>query len=397
MGLSEGELAERAGCTPETVRRFVALGVLARGKGDRPFEPSDVHRVRIMEAFDAAGVELRAIADGIAAGELSYDSLGLYLPEPAAFSRTYAELAAETGRSPEVLRRLVGEFGLPQRSDEPRVREDDARLVADLLAVWAEAGDEELARLARTYGEGLRRLVVSDLQLAETALFAPLRSRDLEEMRKRAPEIATQMVGVAERLLIWLRRRHLEQEVVSFIVQTTEDYMRERGLAPKGPRRHPAIAFLDLAGYTTFTEERGDEAAAEVANRLASLVRQAAQSHGGNAVKWLGDGVMFYFAEVGGAVLSALELVDRIPASIDVRARVGVNAGPVIPREGDYFGRTVNVASRIADYARPGEVLVTDEVRARRPEGVEFTSIGPVALRGLKEELMLYRAVRSQS
>jgi class 3 adenylate cyclase len=66
--------------------------------------------------------------------------------------------------------------------------------------------------------------------------------------------------------------------------------------------RPPAVCFLDLTGYTRLTEERGDEAAAELAARLAGLVRRSAQEHGGTPVKWLGDGVMFYFREPAAAV-----------------------------------------------------------------------------------------------
>jgi adenylate cyclase len=112
-------------------------------------------------------------------------------------------------------------------------------------------------------------------------------------------------------------------------------------------------------------------------------------------VKWLGDGVMFHFDDPSSAVLTGLDLVEQTPAAVDVRARVGINAGNVIFRDGDYFGRTVNVASRIADYARPGEVLVSDEVKERwGGEGVRFEEIGPVALKGLKDELTLYTASR---
>jgi adenylate cyclase len=104
---------------------------------------------------------------------------------------------------------------------------------------------------------------------------------------------------------------------------------------------------------------------------------------------------MFFFPEPSGAVLAALDLVEQTPATVDVRARVGVTAGRVIFRDGDYFGRTVNVASRIADYARPGEVLVSDEVKELWGNGgVRFDEIGPVALKGLREELTLYSASR---
>jgi len=95
-------------------------------------------------------------------------------------------------------------------------------------------------------------------------------------------------------------------------------------------------------------------------------------------------------------VLTSLDLVEQTPAAVDVRARVGINAGRVIFRDGDYFGRTVNVASRIADYARPGEVLVSDEVKERwSGDGVRFDPIGPVALRGLREELVLHSVSRA--
>jgi adenylate cyclase len=396
---SETEVAERSGCSLERVRELTRLGILVPREEDGRFDATDVHRVRLLQAFEDAGIETELIARGIASGKLSYENLGLFLPEPAAFSKTYAELADEVGRSPELLHRLVSEFGLPQPSGESRLREDDTRMLADLLAVWAEADDDELARLARVYGQNVRRVVASDLELASSALFARLRRLDLpdHEMRKAAGETGTRLMALGEELLLWLRGRHLEHEVLSATVQNTEDYLQELGVSPRRPRRPPAIAFLDLTGYTTLTEERGDEAGAELADRLATLVHETAQNHGGHPVKWLGDGVMFYFPEPASAVLTGLDLVERTPAAIDVRARVGVNAGRVVFREGDYFGRTVNVASRIVDYARPGEVLVSDEVRKRwRGQGVRFDPLGPVALKGLKDELMLHTVSRDE-
>jgi adenylate cyclase len=398
MGLTEAEVAERSGSSVERVQELTRLGILVPRDDGAPFDATDVHRVRLLQAFEDAGIQAEVIARGIAAGKLSYENLGLFLPEPAAFSNTYAELAVEVGRSPETLRRLVGEFGLPQSPAEVRLREDDAHVLKELLAVWAEADDEELARLARAYGQNVRRLVASDLELADTAIFSRMRRLGLadDEMRKLAGEKGIAVMALGERLLLWLRGRHLEHEILSTTVQNTEDYLQELGMAPKRQARPPAIAFLDLTGYTALTEERGDEAAAELADHLATLVQQAAQSHGGHSVKWLGDGVMFYFSEPRAAVLSALDLVEQTPAAVDVRARVGVNAGRVIFRDGDYFGRTVNVAARIVEYARPGEVLVSKELReCSGSDGVRFEPIGPVALKGLKEELTLHSATRA--
>jgi adenylate cyclase len=157
--------------------------------------------------------------------------------------------------------------------------------------------------------------------------------------------------------------------------------------------RPPAMCFLDLTGYTRLTEEQGDEAAAALAARLSDLVRRSAREHRGTPVKWLGDGVMFYFREPADAVLAAVEMVALLGRNRLPPAHVGVHAGPVIFQEGDYFGRTVNLAARIADYARPGEVLVSQEVVDAAAAGsVRFTEIGPVELKGVPGTLRLYTA-----
>jgi adenylate cyclase len=396
MGLSEAELAERSGCTVEKVRELVRLGILVP-HGDS-FAARDAHRVRLMQAFEEAGIDLEVIARGIESGKISYENVGLLLPEPAAFTTSYDELAAETDRSPELIRRLVRELGLPQAGAEDRLRDDDVPVLRELLAVWADADNEDVARVARAYGQNIRRLVASDLDIVSNSLFARLRQSGLsdEEMRDVARDLGLRVMALGERLMVWLRGRHMEHEVIAATVQGTEEYLQQLGEFEERERRPPAIAFLDLTGYTALTEERGDEAGAELADRLTTLVNQAAQAHGGRPVKWLGDGVMFYFPEPSTAVLTSLDLVEQTPNAVDVRARVGVNAGRVIFRDGDYFGRTVNVASRIADYARPGEVLVSDEVKERwSGDGVRFEQIGPVALKGLREELILHSVSRT--
>jgi adenylate cyclase len=159
--------------------------------------------------------------------------------------------------------------------------------------------------------------------------------------------------------------------------------------------RPPAMCFLDVTGYTRLTEERGDAAAADLAARLATLVRRSAQEHDGTPVKWLGDGVMFYFREPAAAVPAALQMVEMVGRQGLPPAHVGIHAGPVIFQEGDYFGRTVNLAARIAEYARPGEVLVSQEVVDAADGGpARFTEIGPVELKGVPGTLRLHTARR---
>jgi adenylate cyclase len=136
-------------------------------------------------------------------------------------------------------------------------------------------------------------------------------------------------------------------------------------------------------------------AAAELAEHLGQLAQRVSVRHGGRPVKWLGDGVMFFFPNPGPGVVAALEMVAGVTEAGLPPAHVGLHAGPVIFQEGDYYGQTVNLASRIAEYAQPGEVLVSQEVldNAAAAE-VTFREIGPVELKGVAGAIQLYAAHR---
>jgi adenylate cyclase len=252
--------------------------------------------------------------------------------------------------------------------------------------------------IARQLGESLRRLAESQILLFRTHIQEPLTAADPAEQRVRADAItaaATPLLPALERTVLLLYRRHLEHYVIESIVLNAEASLEQAGLGQRRPARPPAIAFLDLTGYTSLTEERGDRAAADLAARLVELVSTVAHQYGGHPVKLLGDGVMFYFPDPAQAVLAGLELVERIPDQGLPRARMGVNSGPVVFQDGDYFGGTVNVAARITDYARPGEVLVSDSVATATngPQGVRYQPIGPIALKGVMVPVTLHAAV----
>ena len=361
--LSEEELAQLVPCSPGGVRKLIELGILAPREEDKPFRSSDAHLVRLMTAFERAGISLDDVARGVAAGELSF-RLDLFLPEPDEASGTYEALAAQLGRSPELLRRLSSELGLPPPADD-RIRSDDAEMLSAIVTALDLVDDGELSRFARLYGGSLQRLIESALQFFDQAIHQRIVALDVstEEKDILIDEKGASVIDLVNRLVPWLQRRLREHVVLEYIVTTTESYMDERGIAPRRPRHPPAIAFLDVTGYTALTEDRGDAAAATLAAGLATIVREAADAGGGQAVKWLGDGVMFHFANPGAAVLSALDLVERTERTMSVPTRVGINAGSVIVQEGDYFGRTVNIAARIADYAGPHEVLVSEETK----------------------------------
>jgi len=112
-------------------------------------------------------------------------------------------------------------------------------------------------------------------------------------------------------------------------------------------------------------------------------------------VKWLGDGVMLHFPDPGRAVVAALDMVAGVAEAGLPPAHVGLHAGPVIFQEGDCYGQTVNVASRIADYAGAGEVIVSQAgVDASAGAGVLFREVGPVELKGVTGAMCLHAASR---
>jgi adenylate cyclase len=318
--------------------------------------------VRLMDAFEEAGVSLEDVARGVAAGELSFP-LGLFMPELAARSTTFDKLGEELGRSPELLRRLSFEVGLPP-SDDDRVRDEDTEILKLIMTRLDLASDDELSRFARLYGGTVQRLVSSGLQFFEQAVRQHVSAfDDLSNKEKDA--------------LVYQKAGGFTELVASIV-----PWLQQRASRTLGPR-------------VAVTEEHGDHAAAGLAAGLAGVVNQAAQAHHGRAINWLGDGVMFHFTDPGRAILGALDLVEQTEQAIGMPARMGINAGTVIAQEGDYFGRTVNIAARIADYAQPHEVLVSEDARqVATADGVEFQLIGDVSLRGVSHSVRLHRVVR---
>jgi class 3 adenylate cyclase len=373
----------------------VELGLL-RPDDDRLHPPSDVHVVRLMAAFDEAGISLEDVARGAAEGELTYP-LELFMPDPVAMPETYAELARTVGRPPELLRRMSAEMGFPA-SDDDRIRTEDAEMLSLIVSALDLADEDDLSRFARLYGGSMQRLVTSGIQFFDRTVRERVDTFDHlshEEKDRLTYEKGASFSQMTQQLVPWLQRRHRERVVLEYLVGRTESWLEERAIAQRPPRQPPAIAFLDLTGYTALAEERGDEAAAAVASDLAAVVQGTAQAHGGRPVKWLGDGVMFHYSDPAGAVIGGVELVEATEQAISVRARIGISAGPVIVQEGDYFGRTVNIAARIADYASAGEVLVSEEARrCAEAEGLDFELVGDVDLRGVSRPVRLHKAVR---
>jgi class 3 adenylate cyclase len=144
--------------------------------------------------------------------------------------------------------------------------------------------------------------------------------------------------------------------------------------APSATADHTFL-FVDLVGFTALADREGDDRAAEVALELHRRVRTILPGHGAEEVKALGDGIMLRCAEASDGIRLALRIVADLEADPGIPAvRVGVNSGPAVGHDGDWFGRAVNVASRLCSVAPGGEVLVSESARqsAGRMRKVEF-------------------------
>jgi class 3 adenylate cyclase len=173
------------------------------------------------------------------------------------------------------------------------------------------------------------------------------------------------------------------------LVRTSRVYAEAMGLSFREA--------VDLTGYTRLTEERGDAAGAGIAAELVEMVDAVATEAGGEIVKWLGDGVMVRFRDPGEAVGAVLEVVARAPR-IGVATHAGIGAGAAVLQDGDYFGRTVNLAARVASVAAPGQTLLTDEVvEAASGRGSRCRPMGTVELKGFGEPVRLFEAVAREA
>jgi adenylate cyclase len=400
--LSGEELADRSGVTAEQLRRLVELGIIASTPQGR-FRPSDIQRIRVVDTLAEAGFAPEQLSELIATGAYDLDWASVVFPQPTAqLTTTLEETAAATGLPEELAARLFDAWELPRPQPGQALRADDDELLQLAGPALEGFGNDGTALLgaARQLGDRLRGLAESQVRLFHTHVEEQLGAQGHPDhsWTDDLNQVAASMMASLERTLLLLYRRHFEHYVLDVTVLRAEAALERAGLARRRPVRPPAIAFLDLTGYTKLTEERGDRAAAELAGRLVEIVHEFAHRCGGRPVKQLGDGVMFHFPAPAQGVRCGLELVDRIPKVGLPQARVGLHSGPVVFQDGDYFGRTVNIAARITDYARPGEVLVSDQVVADADplEGVRFAPVGPVSLKGLSAPITLYTAVHAR-
>jgi adenylate cyclase len=392
-------LAGRAGVHVSYVDRLVELGVLVSPETGSLFSRGDVRRLRLVRALEEGGLPLVGISTALRNGDLSFGFLELSSWDwyGGFVGKTYRELSAETGLSLEMLQVIRESMGFARPEPEDFVHEEELNLIPVVkVALEARADAVAIERLVRAWGESMRRITEAAASFYHAQIEAPLLRSGMSEAQvlEAANEAVAEGIPYVDRAIVSMYHAQSEHTWMADVVEAVEATLEKAGLHHT-VAEPPAMCFLDLSGYTRLTEERGDEAAAEIAATLGQLVRRIAQEHGGRAVKWLGDGVMLFFPEPEAGVISALELADGVPAAGLPPSHAGIDAGPVIFQDGDYFGRTVNTAARIASHAGPGQVLVSEAVvRSTQNRAIRFVDVGLVELKGVPQPIRLHRAIR---
>jgi adenylate cyclase len=391
------EAAQRAGVSVTRLNQLVELGILVPNDDDQ-LSSGDIRRAGLVQSLEDAGVSLDGLAATLQRGELS-----LAFMDSDVFERfsslspmTFAELSEKTGVPVDLLMIIREASGSAQPTAQDRVRDSELAVVP-FLEIQVAEGFRPIAieRLLRATGDGLRRITASEADWWRTEVITPRMEAGMTSDQVVDIDFTNRITPLTDQAMVAMYHAQQAHAWTRNILEGLEQALIRAGLHSRVDRP-PAMCFLDITGYTRLTQERGDAAAADLAETLSRLVHRTSVQHGGRPVKWLGDGVMFWFRDPGPGVVAALDMVEGVMAAGLPPAHVGLHSGPVVFQDGDYYGQTVNLASRIAQYARPGEVLVSQAVvDASSDVAARFTEIGPVDLKGVAGAIQLHAAYRA--
>jgi class 3 adenylate cyclase len=399
---SAAEIAAEAGCPDDRVTWLTTIGLLTPDEHGR-FRFGAVLAAKLVSALLEGGVALETIEHAAEEGLLSFQRTDEYLPhEPGPRSDlSFAEFQATAGPRAELLPAVYEMLELPKPDPSAPIHVDEEAMFERFLGGWRLAPDEDsLLRAARLMAQGTRTAMLGWTELLDEQLAAPARERMLRGEAELFPDEVrvafTRLIRLAPEMFTWLSARYLEHRSVNQIVEGFERFLASRDLAPiPEPIGPPAIVFVDLSGYTELTQQGGDETAVLAATSLQRQADAAARRHGGRLVKLLGDGAMLRLSDATVGVDAALDLVETMSGEGALSSHAGVHAGPVIERDLDVFGQTVNLASRIAGVAGPGEVLASQAVAdATNDPTFGFQRLENARLKGLAQPVPVFRVTR---
>jgi adenylate cyclase len=365
---------------------FAAEGLLDGLDGEARAE-----RLALIEQLAGEGVALSELRRATDSGTI------IFLPADRAIvgneRYTAAEVAELSGVEPEFLAAARRAMGLPVPDpEEPVYTEAEVESAArTVLAREAGISDEEILELLRVLGRGLSQAAESLRLLPLKLVLEPGLSE--RELASRYGQAAAQLYPLVDPLISNVLALHLRHTAQSEVISTLE---RNGGHLPGS--REIAICFADLVGFTRLGEEVPPEELGHLAARLEALASEVAEPPV-RLVKTIGDAAMLAAPEPEPLLEAALSLIDAADAEGEdfPQLRAGAAVGLALPRAGDWFGRPVNLASRITAIARPGSVLAEREVRESARDAYGWSYAGERRLRGIREPVGLFRARRRSS
>jgi adenylate cyclase len=382
--MTTAEVARSLDVSPATLRRWIAQGIVPLREGE--WTPAALAQARIVARLRKAGHSLAQLREAALSGRLAYGYLeDLFPPSPP--TRTLAAAAEETGLEPALIERIWSAAGFsPASLDE--LSDDDVELLKGLAAVL-DAGLPLVAflQLVRVYGQALAQIADAEVKLFHLYVHEPLIRDGMPglDIAEELADLASELMPLSAPIMDQVHQRLLQHFVAQDVVGHLESVTEDGALG----RVKVAIAFADLAGYTRLTEELGEEEALEVVERFVGAVEDSLPDDA-RVIKTIGDEVMVVGTDISALVDWAVgfqELAVERPLP-----RIGLHAGRALYRDGDYYGRAVNLASRVGARAAGGEVLVTREVVEAAGRHLAFQHIGEVKLKGFDDATELFLA-----
>jgi adenylate cyclase len=381
------EASRIAGVSASTLKRWAADGLIPVEDGQ--WTPASAAQARVIARMRERGYSVDAIREAARGGRLAFGyAEDLFQVPEGRYTREQA--AEETGLEPELIERLMTLLGTPMGL-EGRLNEEDLRAMRHCAAVL-NTGFPLVAflQLVRVYAQSIRRVADTEVRLFHLYIHEPLIQDGVPplEIAEEMGDLAADLLPVTTPLMEYMHNRYLrfyiEQDVVGHMEADIGG--SGRGLA----RVSMAFCFVDLTGFTRYTEEQGDEEALDLIERFVDTVEATLPSEA-TIVKTIGDEVMVVSPEATTLTewaVGFLALFQERP-----QPRVGIHRGAAVFRDGDYFGGDVNLAHRVVTRALGGEVLVTDSVaNSSESEFLRFDAIGEVVLKGFPEPISLYIA-----
>ncbi len=359
-------------------------------------------RLALLERLTADGVELDELRSAIVDGRLALLPFERMLSGRPRY--TTVEVAERSGVPIEELERQWRASGIAVPGRDEVVMSAEDLTAADRMREILDAGldPDQLAELSRTIAVAMSQFAAASRQVVGQTFVGGGGAED--EVSDRVERGAGELIHTVGPTLDYIYRLHLREQLRHAAFDEEDD---DGGVGSPPAAGVLAIAFADLVGFTKLGEQLPPEDLGRVTGRLESHAQEVA--HGPvRLVKLIGDAAMFASADTTALLESLHELLDRMGETSSDGAddedepvpliRAGCAYGPAFTRGGDYYGRAVNLASRITGSARPGTILVSAEVRERADEeAFRFSRARRRRLKGISGSIDLYRCRRRES